>query len=78
MKGRSARNASNQSLPQEARRKAKRKPTPNAKTTTPEALENKVEGIAVIQFIVEKDGSIEEMEIARDPGYGLVPHERNS
>jgi periplasmic protein TonB len=37
----------------------------------PEAIENKVEGIAVIEFIVEKNGSIEEMEIARDPGYGL-------
>lgn len=36
----------------------------------PEALENKVEGIAVIQFIVEKDGSIEEMNMVRSPGYG--------
>lgn len=37
----------------------------------PAALENKIEGIAVIQFIVEKDGSIEEMRVVSDPGHGL-------
>lgn len=36
----------------------------------PEAIENKVEGIAIIQFIVERDGSIEEMNMVRSPGYG--------
>jgi periplasmic protein TonB len=36
-----------------------------------EAIENKVEGIAIIQFIVEKDGSIEEMRVVSDPGHGL-------
>ena len=35
------------------------------------ARENNVQGTAVIRFIVEKDGSLTEMEIVRDPGAGL-------
>lgn len=35
------------------------------------ARENGVDGTAVIRFIVEKDGSLTEMEIVRDPGAGL-------
>jgi len=35
------------------------------------ARENGVQGTAVIRFIVEKDGSLTEMEIVRDPGAGL-------
>lgn len=36
-----------------------------------EARENGIEGMAVIKFIVEKDGSIEEAEISRNPGGGI-------
>jgi protein TonB len=36
----------------------------------PIARENGVEGTAVIQFTVDKDGSITNIEIARDPGAG--------
>ncbi len=35
------------------------------------ARENGVQGTVVIRFIVEKDGSLTEMEIVRDPGAGL-------
>jgi len=35
------------------------------------ARENGVQGTVVVRFIVEKDGSLTEMEIVRDPGAGL-------
>ncbi len=35
------------------------------------ARENGVQGTAVIRFIVERDGSLTEMEIVKDPGAGL-------
>lgn len=35
-----------------------------------EAEENEVEGIAVIQFVIRKDSSIEDIKIVRDPGAG--------
>lgn len=35
-----------------------------------EARENGVEGMAVIQFVVEADGSLNEINIVRDPGAG--------
>lgn len=35
------------------------------------ARENGVQGTVVIRFIVEKDGSLTEMEVVRDPGAGL-------
>ncbi len=35
------------------------------------AVENGIEGTAVIQFIVEKDGSISNLKIKHDPGAGL-------
>ena len=35
------------------------------------ARENGVEGIAVVQFIVERDGSLSHIEAVRDPGQGL-------
>ena len=35
------------------------------------ARENGIQGTVVIRFIVEKDGSLTEMEIVRDPGAGL-------
>lgn len=35
------------------------------------ARENGVEGTAVVSFIVEKDGSISEIKLKRDPGAGL-------
>jgi len=35
------------------------------------ARENGVAGNAVIRFVVEKDGSLSEMQIVRDPGAGL-------
>lgn len=35
------------------------------------ARENGVEGMAVISFVVEPDGSISNMQIVRDPGAGL-------
>lgn len=35
------------------------------------AIENNIEGTAVISFTVEKDGSIDNFEILRDPGGGL-------
>jgi len=35
------------------------------------ARENGVQGTVVIRFIVEKDGSLTDMEIVRDPGAGL-------
>ncbi len=34
------------------------------------ARENGVEGMAVVQFVVEKDGSVAEAKIVRDPGAG--------
>jgi len=34
------------------------------------ARENGVEGMAVIQFVVEKDGSVADARIVRDPGAG--------
>lgn len=37
----------------------------------PEAIENKVEGKVIIKFIVERDGSMDEMKIVRGPGYGI-------
>ncbi|MCB0579099.1 MAG: energy transducer TonB [Phaeodactylibacter sp.] len=36
-----------------------------------EAAELGIEGRAVIQFIVDKDGSVIDPKIVRDPGYGL-------
>ena len=35
------------------------------------ARENGVEGIAVLTFVVEKDGSITDLQIKHDPGAGL-------
>lgn len=35
------------------------------------AIDNEIEGTAVIQFIIEKDGSVSNVEIVRDPGGGL-------
>jgi len=35
------------------------------------ARENGVEGTAIIQFVVEKDGSIGDAVIKRDPGQGI-------
>jgi len=32
------------------------------------ARENGVEGVAVVQFVVEKDGSITDINVVRDPG----------
>ena len=32
------------------------------------ARENGVEGVAVVQFVVEKDGSITDAKVVRDPG----------
>lgn len=37
----------------------------------PMARENGVEGMAVIRFVVEKDGSMSDLSIQRDPGGGL-------
>ena len=34
------------------------------------ARENGVEGMAVIQFVVEKDGSVAGAKVVRDPGAG--------
>lgn len=36
-----------------------------------EALDKKIEGTVVIQFVVEKDGSLSDIKIVRDPGGGL-------
>lgn len=36
-----------------------------------EAMDNGIEGTAVVQFIVERDGSISDIQIVRDPGGGL-------
>lgn len=35
------------------------------------ALEKKVQGMAFIQFIVEKDGTLSNIKLLRDPGEGL-------
>lgn len=35
------------------------------------ARENGIEGTAVVRFVVEKDGSLTDIEILRDPGAGL-------
>ncbi len=35
------------------------------------ALDKKIEGTVVIQFIVEKDGTLTNLDIIRDPGGGL-------
>ncbi len=35
------------------------------------AIDNGIEGTAVIQFVIEKDGSVSNVEIVRDPGGGL-------
>jgi protein TonB len=39
-------------------------------TYPPEAITNCVEGMAVITFVVEKDGRVSETKIVRDPGAG--------
>lgn len=36
-----------------------------------EAEKNKTEGIAVVQFVVEKDGSLSDVKVVRDPGDGI-------
>jgi protein TonB len=36
-----------------------------------EARVNSIEGQAVVQFIIKKDGSIDDVEVLRDPGAGL-------
>jgi len=36
-----------------------------------EAYDNEVEGRVVLQFLVQKDGSLSDITIARDPGTGL-------
>lgn len=38
---------------------------------TPLARQNRIEGIAVISFVVNREGRIEDPEIIRDPGGGL-------
>jgi protein TonB len=35
------------------------------------ALEQEIEGTVVVQFIIEKDGKISNIEVLRDPGGGL-------
>jgi protein TonB len=35
------------------------------------AKENGVDGTAVISFVVEKDGSLSDIQLVRDPGAGL-------
>lgn len=35
------------------------------------ALDNAIEGTAVVQFVIEKDGSVSEVRVVRDPGGGL-------
>lgn len=35
------------------------------------ALDNTIEGTAVIQFVIEKDGSVSDVRVVRDPGGGL-------
>ncbi len=35
------------------------------------ALENGIEGTVVVQFVIEKDGSITDIKVVRDPGGGL-------
>lgn len=39
--------------------------------TTAEANKNKVQGKIYLQFIIEKDGTVQEVTILRDLGYGL-------
>ncbi|HZH68259.1 MAG TPA: energy transducer TonB, partial [Chitinophagales bacterium] len=36
-----------------------------------DAIDNGIEGTAIVQFIVERDGSITDIQIVRDPGGGL-------
>lgn len=36
-----------------------------------EAIDAKAEGVALIGFVVMKDGSLESLEILEDPGYGM-------
>jgi periplasmic protein TonB len=35
------------------------------------AMEQEIEGVVVVQFIIEKDGRISNLEVLRDPGGGL-------
>lgn len=39
--------------------------------TPAEAVKNRVEGQIYVQFIIEKDGSIQQIRILKDLGYGL-------
>ncbi len=36
-----------------------------------QALANQKEGLAIVYFVVEKNGSISDIALARDPGYGM-------
>ena len=36
-----------------------------------DARKNGIEGLAVVQFVVGKDGFLSEIEVLRDPGSGL-------
>jgi TonB family protein len=40
-------------------------------TYPPKAKENRQEGMAVVAFVVAKDGSLEDIKVVRDPGAGL-------